>query len=378
MKRLSIRLIGGSVGGLFAGILLQRDGHDVKIYERSVGGLSGRGAGLVGQPDLFRLLRRIGAEHVARVGVVAQERIFLDPSGAVQSRVRSPQSQISWDYLYDTIAGKFDPAAYDLGRPVVDVIDGEHGAQIVFADGSAEIANLVIGADGIGSVVRRALNPGNYANRFAGYVAWRGLVPEASIPIEASILLNRFAFFTSYGSQALGYLVPGANGESNVGARRYNWVWYREARTEDLPRLFTDKNGDIHSFSLSRGGLSSSRREAFWFDAANSLPPPFRAVVEADAEPSIQGIFDYEAPRMVGQSVALLGDAAFVVRPHTAMGVSKAASDAMTLRDSLAIAPTLAAALRQFEAQRLPAGREIARYGQRLGEATLEKSASRA
>lgn len=54
MKQLRVRIIGGSLAGLFAGILLQRDGHDVKMFERSASGLAGRGAGLVGQQDLFR------------------------------------------------------------------------------------------------------------------------------------------------------------------------------------------------------------------------------------------------------------------------------------------------------------------------------------
>ncbi|MDQ0390891.1 FAD binding domain-containing protein [Labrys monachus] len=368
MKPLRIRIVGGSVGGLFAGVLLQRDGHDVRIYERSAGGLSGRGAGLVGQPDLFRLLRRIGADHVARVGVVAHERIFLDPTGAIESRIQSPQSQISWDYLYDTVAAKFDPANYVLGRPVIDVVDGAHGAQISFGDGSTETVDLVVAADGIGSVVRKALDPEDHDNRFAGYVAWRGLIAETSIPAEASILLNRFAFFTSYGSQALGYLVPGAGGEADIGSRRYNWVWYRQAHAGELPRLFTDRDGAVHRFSLPRGGLSTDRRDAFRAEAATALPPQFLAVVEAEAEPSIQGIFDYESATMVGQSVALLGDAAFVVRPHTAMGVSKAAGDAMALRDSLATASRISDALGQFERQRLPVGLAIAEYGRRLGD----------
>ena len=56
MKKLRIRIVGGSLAGLFAGILLQNAGHDVRLYERSVSGLAGRGAGLVGQSDLLRIL----------------------------------------------------------------------------------------------------------------------------------------------------------------------------------------------------------------------------------------------------------------------------------------------------------------------------------
>ncbi|TGS69831.1 2-polyprenyl-6-methoxyphenol hydroxylase, partial [Mesorhizobium sp. M8A.F.Ca.ET.181.01.1.1] len=62
MKPLKIRIAGGSLAGLFTAILLQQDGHDAKVYERSSSGLAGRGAGLVPQQDLFDVLREIGCE----------------------------------------------------------------------------------------------------------------------------------------------------------------------------------------------------------------------------------------------------------------------------------------------------------------------------
>jgi 2-polyprenyl-6-methoxyphenol hydroxylase-like FAD-dependent oxidoreductase len=101
------------------------------------------------------------------------------------------------------------------------------------------------------------------------------------------------------------------------------------------------------------------------------LPPQFADAVEAEDKPSIQGIFDYQAPRMTGRSVALVGDAAFVVRPHTAMGLSKAAGDVMALARSLASQPKLGAALHRYEEERLIAGRYIADYGLRLGNSAL-------
>ena len=66
--------------------------------------------------------------------------------------------------------------------------------------------------------------------------------------------------------------------------------------------------------------------------------------------------------------VALLGDAAFVVRPHTAMGVSKAAADAMELRDALVEEASIDVALHRYSAKRMIVGSKIARFGQRLGE----------
>ncbi|MBB6487823.1 FAD binding domain-containing protein [Rhizobium lusitanum] len=370
MKSLKIRIIGGSLGGLFAGILLQRDGHDVKIYERSSSGLAGRGAGLVGQRELFQILRMIGCEHVARIGVVAKERIYFNKDGGVAELLATPQTQISWDVLYATVLSHLAPNSYLTGHPVDQLIETAQGVRLTFADGNTEDADLVIGADGLGSVVRSLLNEQS-RNEYAGYVAWRGLIPEAALPTEASILLDRFAFYVARGIHVLGYLVPGQQGELETGKRRYNWVWYRPVLQRDLRALFTGAEGRVYEHSLPRGELADERLQALRRDAVSALPPQFALAVETEPQPSIQGIFDYEAEHMVSSRLALLGDSAFVVRPHTAMGVSKAAGDAIALRDALSGSDDLAEALAQYQRQRLPVGREIAAYGRRLGASAL-------
>jgi len=370
MKPLRIRIVGGSLGGLFAGILLQRDGHDVKIYERSSSGLAGRGAGLVGQRELFQILRMIGCEHVARIGVVAKERIYFNKDGGVAELLATPQTQISWDVLYSTVLSHLAPGSYVTGRPVDHVIETAQNVRLTFANGDAEDADLVIGADGLGSVVRGLLNEQS-RNGYAGYVAWRGLIPETALPADASILLDRFAFYVTRGVHVLGYLVPGEQGELEQGKRRYNWVWYRPVLHRDLPALFTGAQGRVFEYSLPRGELSADRLLALRQDAVSALPPQFALAVHAEPQPSIQGIFDYEAGRMVSQRIALLGDAAFVVRPHTAMGVSKAAGDAIALRDALSRSDDLADALARYQRERMPVGREIAAYGRRLGASAL-------
>ncbi|PZM08021.1 FAD-dependent monooxygenase [Rhizobium tubonense] len=367
MRSLRIRIIGGSLAGLFSAILLRRDGHDVKVYERSTEGLGGRGAGLVAQEDLFSILRLLGLEQVADVGVVAKERIYLDKKGHILQTISMPQMQISWDYLYNTIASHIDRDHYLLGRQVTHVRDGDDGVEIFFADGSSEAADLVIGADGIGSVVRKSLHPNAYENSYAGYVAWRGLMSETQLPREAAVLLNRFAFYVTPGNHVLGYLVPGPNGEMEEGSRRYNWVWYRKVSPWNLAAVFTARDGRQNQFSLPRGELTLARRDELRLDATEQLPPQFAYAVKAEETPSIQGIFDYEAPRMIGKSTVLVGDAAFIVRPHTAMGASKAAGDVMVLANVLKTSDDLSAALRQFEQDRIGVGRQIAAYGRRLG-----------
>lgn len=367
MRPLRVAVAGGSLGGLLAAILLRQDGHEVRVFERSAQGLGGRGAGLVPQREVFEVLRQIGAEDLMRVGVVARDRIFLDAAGGIAQRQGTPQMQVSWDHLYGAVRARLADADYRLGRTAAGATQSGTEAVLHFTDGSSEAADLVLGADGIGSVLREAVTGQPSPNRYAGYVAWRGLVPEVALPEDAAkMLLDRFAFAMLPGSQALGYSVTGPRGEMTRGDRRYNWVWYRRVAPASLGALLTDAAGRAHPFSLAPGQLPEARADLLRAEAETLLPPPFAAAVAAEPAPFVQAIFDYEAPRMVAGRLALLGDAAFVVRPHTAMGVAKAAGDAMALRRQLARLPP-EEALQAYARERMPVGAAIAAHGRRLG-----------
>src|SRR5271163_5163374 len=129
-----VAISGGSVGGLFAACLLRQAGHDVDVFERSRQGLEGRGAGLVAQEEVFVLLRAIGREDVADVGVVAFERITLDRSGRVIDRDPRPQMQISWDHLYLAVRSLVGDDAYHVGKAVVAAGEVDGAAWLRFED----------------------------------------------------------------------------------------------------------------------------------------------------------------------------------------------------------------------------------------------------
>ena len=90
---------------------------------------------------------------------------------------------------------------------------------------------------------------------------------------------------------------------------------------------------------------------AFRTDARALLPPQFIALTEATPTPFFQPIFDLESQRMVAGRVALLGDAAFVARPHVGAGVTKAALNAAWLTDALAALPDIDTALSAYDVQ---------------------------
>jgi 2-polyprenyl-6-methoxyphenol hydroxylase-like FAD-dependent oxidoreductase len=217
---------------------------------------------------------------------------------------------------------------------------------------------------------------------YAGYTAWRGLVNEAAFPPALHRdLFEYFSFCLPDNEQMLGYPVAGPNNDLRPGHRRYNFVWYRPASEErELPRLLTDDSGRTHVLSipppLIARAVVAEMREA----AARVLAPQFNAMVALCEQPFLQPIYDLEVPRMAFGRAALVGDAAFVARPHIGAGVAKAADDALALADALAKNSDLEGALKSFEAARLPVGQRIIARTRHLGayvQADLKTEAER-
>src|SRR6202040_3385339 len=128
------------------------------------------------------------------------------------------------------------------------------------------------------------------ANVYAGYVGWRGLLPERSLPPNAAErLLERFAYFRMPRSHVIGFVVPGPQGETEIGARRYNWVWYRPVPGQaGLDEVLTGPDGRVHPYSLPPGGVSDRARTVLIEDAARLLPRPFAAAIKATERPFVQ------------------------------------------------------------------------------------------
>jgi 2-polyprenyl-6-methoxyphenol hydroxylase-like FAD-dependent oxidoreductase len=359
-------VVGGSMSGLLAGLLLQRSGWDVDIFERVESELAGRGAGIVAQPDLIETLRWIGIDSTD-LGVEITTRKILDSSGLLASESTCPQVLTAWERVYRVLRDAFSPRHYHRGRGVRSFEQTANSVVAHFGDHGVIESDLLVGADGLRSTIRRQCLP-ELAPLYAGYVAWRALIPETAFPPAIHReLFNYMTFCLPPGEQFLGYPVAGPDNDLRPGHRRYNIVWYRPAdETGELQHLLTDEGGTTHAVSIPPPLIRHDAIAAMRAAAERLLAPQFRAVVRMIDEPMLQPIYDLETPRMAFGRVAIIGDAAFVARPHVAAGVAKAADDAAALAAALDVGEVEPALLR-FEAARLPIGRRIIERARHLG-----------
>jgi 2-polyprenyl-6-methoxyphenol hydroxylase-like FAD-dependent oxidoreductase len=154
----------------------------------------------------------------------------------------------------------------------------------------------------------------------------------------------------------------------SASKRLLNWVWYVHASEAELPELLTDKDGRRHHSSLPQGGATEAAVTALRDHARREIHPRMVEFVASTPDPFIQTIVDVVVRRTVFGRACLLGDAAFVVRPHTAGATAKAASDSLFLVEALVQAlGSVPQALQAFESAQIHYGIQMHRYGVALG-----------
>jgi 2-polyprenyl-6-methoxyphenol hydroxylase-like FAD-dependent oxidoreductase len=182
------------------------------------------------------------------------------------------------------------------------------------------------------------------------------------------MLVDRMTFGLPPGEMMLTYLVAGRDYTTQPGQRRYNFVWYRPADENGVLRdLFTDAQGRHYEHNIPPNRIRPEVIADMHASAERLLAPAFVEVVRATCEPLFQPIYDLESTQLVFGRVALLGDAAFVARPHVGLGVTKAAGDAVALVDALTAHGALTAGLKDYQAKRLNFGKAIVDHARMLG-----------
>lgn len=363
--------MGGSIGGLNAALWLRDAGWDVEVLERSHSPLQGRGAGIVMHPATVRYFSEHRLAALDEISAPVRWLRYLDRDASVAHQTPCWYRFTSWNTLYRGLLGSLGSDRYRMGAEVVGFDHQGPSVEAHLADGGIVHADVLVAADGVASTARSILIPDSQPC-YAGYVAWRGTVGEWELSRETfEVLDEAITYHLMPASHILAYPIPNVDGTLTPGSRRINWVWYRNV-TEgaDLDDLMTDIRGQRHALSMPPGMVDARYVDGLKAAAA-ALPAPLAEMVATTADPFIQVIVDVEVDRMVFGRVCLMGDAAFALRPHTAVGTAKAADDAWqlarALRGTAGDADDREEALRRWETGQLTLGRQVLARTRRAG-----------
>jgi len=358
------------MGGLTTALLLRDLGHDVDVFERATGELTGFGAGIVAHEVSTRYFSQHSSSWLAQTTVHVPSHRILDSSGALLWDYPVAYRFVSWGSLYRALLGEFGRERYHQGAALVGFSQNGDGVDLRFASGQESHYDLLVLADGLLSTGRQRLFPG-VEPVYSGYVAWRGTVAERDIPAR---ILQRIDDAITYvlvpNSHILVYPIPGSDNRVERGRRSWNFVWYRNVdKGAALEELMTDRDGYPHSASLRPGRVQDRYVRELKEVAAATLPRDVAAVVTATEHPFIQAVMDVESPAMAVGCVCILGDAAFVARPHAAAGTAKAAENAWTLAEAIRSgAGDLPDALQRWSTHQTALGSSLVARSRHMGE----------
>ena len=320
---MNIGIVGGSIAGTALGDRLLQSGHRVEILERSASDLEDRGLGIAMDPSVAGTL---GVDF----GIPIHQRVVFDRTGVVRWRQALSKRTVRWSAVHEVLASALPEGIVDRGTNVLEVGVEDDLAWVRTDSGNRQEFDLVVGADGIGSRVREAVDP-DFKPEFLGYVAIRGLIPVEALPPEAGPV--REAMLD--GSMVNGYLdrshVVAYPIQSPAGDVLINWMWYRNTTMEDLDDLLGTGEPTVHRWSLPPGGIPAAHLETFRREVSESMPASMSSILQSSDSWSLQAIHGGIASRAVSGRLVLIGDANRIAIPHVGAGTSMAIIDARSL-----------------------------------------------
>lgn len=343
---LSIAIVGAGIGGLTAAETLRRVGHEVRIYEQARA-FTRVGAGIQQGPNAVKVLRRLGLEaklralafqpdaHLNRVYDTGEIK-WARPLGAeVEAKYDAPYLYMHRGDLHAALADMVPDAIVIRNRKLESLAESRDGVRLDFIDGSSAEADLVIGADGVHSVVRDHL-----------------------LGAEKPIFTGRVAYRTTYPAAQL----KGAEIDDCAkwwGPDRHIVIYFVNPRRDEIYFVTSTPEPDFDVESWSAKGDLDVLRAAY-----KDFHPKVRSVLDACEDVHKWALFEREPlPSWHSDRIVLLGDACHPMTPYMAQGAASALEDAAILARCLdgVTQDGLARALRRYEATRKPRTSRIQR-----------------
>lgn len=340
-------VVGAGIGGLAAGLALRRAGWQVQIHERAPNPRE-LGFALALAPNALAALRELGLADTMLVGSVAATKAEVRRAdGRLIRAFAAPPGASMVIALRQTLHGALMQAvgrdALTLGSEAVDFAVTGGGVSLALANGRIVTGDVLIGADGVSSVVRTRLHPREPQPRPSGFCALRG------VAYGVGDHLGDLA--------AVGYLGDGVEA-ATARASEHAVYWYLSLLTRDVP-------------PADRGPAALLECHTAAFD------PRFRAISAATRPEDMRfdELFEREALSTWGSGpLTLLGDAAHPLLPHTGQGAAQALEDAVALGLALNARCEVEPALRRYERVRSRRTRRLVKLGPRIARITTTRN----
>jgi 2-polyprenyl-6-methoxyphenol hydroxylase-like FAD-dependent oxidoreductase len=340
-------VVGAGIGGLAAAIALRRAGWKVHVYERTSSPRE-LGFGLLLAPNAMAALAELGLGDAitAPTGAAGVELRRID--GTVIRRFTTslggPTVVALRPELHGALLHAVGKEALQLGSDVVSFEADADGVTVVCRDGRRDRGTILIGADGISSVVRKQLHPQEPPPRASGYCAVRGVAFGVSHQLGPL--------------SAVGYFDAGIEAATVRAGRGDAIYWYMSLLAEEV-------------------SVEMRTPQAVLRHHLPYLEPRLQAILTATADHDMR--FDAllqrdRLPSWGDGRTTLLGDAAHPVLPHTGQGAAQALEDAVAL--GLVLSPDVAIepALRRYETVRRQRTNRFIQLGPRLARMTTTRS----
>jgi salicylate hydroxylase len=350
-RSLQIAIIGAGIGGLAAACALRQHGFDVTVYERA-GELGEVGAGLQLGPNAVKVLRALGIfEALQPMACEATNFVslawddghlrFREPlRTTAAARFGAPYVMAHRADLHCLLTERLPDNAIVCGAHCVGVAAMADGARADFADGRTVEADVIIGADGLNSMVREKLL-GSQPARYTQQMAWRCMVPIACVPTQVgpggSVIVGRDEYVGWIGPDGHVICYPICGGETyNIFAGHVSEEWVEESWS--VPSSVDELVAGYAGWNPALLEMLSHVRECYKWGIRDRDP----------------------LPRWTFGRITLLGDAAHPMMPTLAQGAAIALEDAFAIARHLARnRDDPAQALAAYEAERRPRASKV-------------------
>jgi 2-polyprenyl-6-methoxyphenol hydroxylase-like FAD-dependent oxidoreductase len=376
--KLKIGIVGGSIAGCSAAILLSRAGHEVTVYERHRGSLVGRGGGigttsavlngLIENDEIDADFPHFQTTEMPFVGKRSAEDRYGRSAWAFPLDLRA----FHWSALWNNLRKRVPDEIYHEGQRITAAHMKDEGTAVLqLADGSQAEFDLVLFADGYQSLGRQLLFP-ETGLKYRGYMLWRGLLPEAQMPESKPLdsKVPRLSHAKSPGNTVM-YFIPNENGSIEEGERIYNWASYIPISEAELAEFMVDRHGRFHDGTLPPGFMRLSEENRLKALVAENLPAYFAEIIAKTENTYVQLIYTSDLPAYYRDRFCLIGDAGMVIQPFTGSGVFKGYNNAKDLLENLEAHGSIDEALQQWSDKELYSAKRLLALGEQMEKAFI-------